>query len=500
MRKRVSKQRRFDCSAIHDLQLNFECRDEIIPILRALQEIYLQPKLRETMLDLIEADVLRRDDDAGQLRHDTGREGFDLWQILVLAAVRLGCNLNYDNLHDLAENHINLRTMMGLGDWQQGTSSSPKKSDFCWQRIRDNICLITFSTIEKISHLIVGAGHVLVPEAARTARGDSFVIETNIHHPTESSLLIDGWELILKQALPLAEKYDVAGFRQHESLLQKMKSIARNIQRIATKKGPNYKDRLRVEYGKLIKQTRILLQRAEQICTAVQQGDRVRSIAILAELRTFMQLTAQVLGTAQRRVMQNESVPNEDKLFSLFEPHTQLYKRGKAGEPIQLGRQLLIFEDGAGFITHHHLLPRDVGEKDVAVEQTRVLQTRLGGKLEEVSFDRGFHSPEIQTELKKIVRHVCLPKPGAKQAPVQEQEADEIFHAAKQRHSGVESAIGALQSGNGCVRCRDRSEVGMERYVALAVLGRNLHIFGKLLIAREKPKALAGCTQRKSAA
>lgn len=499
MRKAFARQRRFDCSAIENIQLNLECRDEIIPILRALQEIYLQPPLRDSVLKLIEDDVLRRND-GSRARHDTGRAGLEHWQILVLAAVRLGCNIDYDKLQDFAENHRNLRHMLGLGNWSQESRSSAKKTDFNWQRIRDNVCLIQPSTIEKINHLIVSAGHVLEPAAAQTARADSFVIETNIHYPTESTLLMDGWELILKHALPLVERYDVRGWRQHLSLLQKVKRRSRIIQRIATKKGPNYKQRVRAAYGKLLQQTRRLLHRVRELCAAIQQRERVKSIEILADLRHFVQLTAQVLNTAQRRVMQGESVPNEDKLFSLFEPHTQLYKRGKAGEPVQFGRQLLVYEDGAGFITHFHLLPREMGEKDVAVEQTRLLQTRLGGRLKEVSFDRGFHSPFNQTELPKIVPHVCLPKPGVKQAAVQEREADEIYHAAKQRHSGIESAIGALQSGNGCQRCRDRSELGLERYVALAVLGRNLQVLGNLLIAREKPRALAGHTQRQSAA
>jgi hypothetical protein len=450
-------------------------------------------------LKLIEDDVLRRDD-GSRARHDTGREGLEHWQILVLAAVRLGCNLNYDKLQDLAENHRNLRQMLGVGDWRQAARSSPEKSAFSWQRIRDNVCLVQPSTMEKINHFIVAAGHVLAPAAARTARVDSFVIETNIHYPTESTLLLDGWEQIHKRAVPLAEQYALRGWRQHAYRLRTVKRLARNIHRIAAKKGPNYQQRMRAAYGKLLQQTRGLLYRVHELCTTIQKRERVKSIEILADLRMFVQLTEQVLNTSQRRVMQGEQVPNEDKLFSLFEPHTQLYKRGKAGEPVQFGRQLLVYEDGAGFITHFHLLPREMGEKDVAVEQTRLLQTRLGGRLKEVSFDRGFHSPFNQTELAKIVPYVCLPKPGVKQAAVQEREADEIYHAAKQRHSGIESAIGALQSGNGCQRCRDRSELGLERYVALAVLGRNLQVLGKLLIAREKPLALAGHTQRQAAA
>ena len=195
--------------------------------------------------------------------------------------------------------------------------------------------------------------------------------------------------------------------------------------------------------------------------------------AQLDQLRTFIERTEQVCDTARRRVLKGEKVPNKEKLFSLFEPHTQLYKRGKAGKPIQFGRLVMIYEDAAGFITHHYLLPRDGQDRDVVVNQTRMVQDRLQGRIEEGSFDCGFHSPENQQKLAQIIPHPCLPKPGAKQSAEQQSTASIQFHKARQRHPGVESAIGALQSGNGLKRCRDRSELGFERYVALAVLGRS---------------------------
>ena len=99
IRKPFSDQRRLDCDAIKNVKLNLNCRDEIIPILVALQYIYLTPSVRDAILMLIAKDVNK------DSRRDIGREGFDDWQILVLAAVRLGCDLDYDKLQDLAEQH-----------------------------------------------------------------------------------------------------------------------------------------------------------------------------------------------------------------------------------------------------------------------------------------------------------------------------------------------------------------------------------------------------------
>ena len=144
-------------------------------------------------------------------------------------------------------------------------------------------------------------------------------------------------------------------------------------------------------------------------------------------------------------------------------------------------------------------MDRNEGDKDVAVRGTKCLQEAFDDKVNRLSFDRGLHSPENQTKLPELVENVRLPKPGAKQSVVQLESADEEFLAAKQYHSGIESAIGALRSGNAMQRCRDRSEVGFERYLQLAISGRNLHTLGRMLIAKENANAAAGHTRRKAA-
>jgi hypothetical protein len=474
MRKPFSSQQRLDCSTVLDVPLNVECRDEIIPILRALQHIYAKPARRDEILRLIADDVNK------DARDDCGRDGLDYWQILVLAAVRLGCNLDYDKLQDLAEQHRALRQVMGVGDWDGD-------STFSWRRIRDNLCLVQPATIDKISHAIVAEGHCIDPDAAKQARADSFVVETNIHYPSESSLIRDGLRKIIEQCVRLAAGA-VAGWRQHEHLLKKIKKLSRQIEPIASRKGPKYEERIQKPYRALLRLANKILARARALAAA-------RDPAVVAELSQFIERTTQVCGTARRRVLEGETVPNADKLFSLFEPHTQLYKRGKAGEPIQFGRLLLVYEDAAGFITHHHVLPRDAADRDVVVEQTRIVQQRLGGKIEEASFDRGFHTPANQEQLATIVAHPCLPKLG--KAGEKQAASSVRFRAARQRHPGVESAIGALQSGNGLERCRDRSELGFDRFVSLGVLGRNLQVLGKLLIAREASRSEAARTLRR---
>jgi hypothetical protein len=185
MRKAFSKQRRLDCPAVGKVALNYECRDEIVPILRAMQELAQQPILREKVLAFIEQDVCRTGSDAA-VQSDAGREGLSYGEILVLSAVRLGGNLNYDKLQDLAENHRNLRHVMGVGDW-----------------------------------------------------------------PTESSLLIDGWEQIYKRALPLVEQFGGEGWRKHEHRLRKA-----NRTSAGDRASPRDPTRTRAERGQVVQLAR----------------------------------------------------------------------------------------------------------------------------------------------------------------------------------------------------------------------------------------------------
>ena len=111
MRIAFDPQLRLDCPVVPEVRLNTDCRDEIIPILRALQHIYGRPELRDQLLEAVAQDV------NGITRADRGRPGMDYWSILVLGAVRLGCNFNYDRLQNLAEEHRSLRRIMGIDGW-----------------------------------------------------------------------------------------------------------------------------------------------------------------------------------------------------------------------------------------------------------------------------------------------------------------------------------------------------------------------------------------------
>jgi hypothetical protein len=475
-----------DCLPIEKIALNIESRDEIVPVLVGLQHLYSQIDLRIQATNLIAADVNQK------TRDDIGREGFNYWQILVLGTVRLGCNLDYDKLQDLCENHRALRGILGVGDWDE--------TSFGWRRINDTLALLKPDTLERINELVVRHGQQLHGDAAAKVRADSFVCETNIHYPTESSLIWDGMKKLVPLCRKLAASLGIEGWRQWSSELKKIKQQAREIARLSSSNSPTVKSGIYPAYGILLNRVGKVMNRIRSLqktgCAATLRKDQTRW---LAQIDRFYAPTSKVVSTAFRRTQLRETVANEDKIFSIFEPHTQLYRRGKAGEPNQFGRLVLVYEDAAGFISHYYLMGRQELDSDVVVEQTKIAQQKHGGEIEDASFDRGYFSKSNQTELKSVVPHPCLPPRHRNQYAAWLQEASVRTHDSRKRHSGIESAIGCLQSGNGLKRCRDRTEEGFERYLGLAVLGRNIHVLGKLLIASCNAKSEAARTKRKKA-
>ncbi len=220
-----------------------------------------------------------------------------------------------------------------------------------------------------------------------------------------------------------------------------------------------------------------------------------------AWLSHYMTLTEKVCDNARRRVLEGETVPNEEKIHSIFEPHTELIKRGKQPNPIEFGHKVLVIEDAAGFVVDYQVVENGVLDQDLVVPVMKKLQKKFAGKIKSASFDRGFHTPDNQEELGRRSWErpapIATERNGTRKGRRQQREGIVAFRQRRVRnHPGVESAIGALQAGNGLKRCRDRSKLGYERYVALGILGRNLQTLGKLLLARDQADCQAAKSKR----
>ena len=182
--------------------------------------------------------------------------------------------------------------------------------------------------------------------------------------------------------------------------------------------------------------------------------------------------TEYMYNLANRRVLQGEKIPNPEKVFSFFEPDTELINRGKVPHSIEFGHRVLVMQDSAGFIVHSQVLGIGVTDEKVLVDVMKKLQDRFNGKICSASFDKGFWTPNNLAELSKIVLVACLPKKGKRSTADAEREGSKAFGSARKWHAGIEFAIHALGSGNGLIVCRDKGIDGYNRYVALGVLGK----------------------------
>jgi|TARA_B110001454_G_C12699714_1_gene426055 IS5 family transposase len=206
-----------------------------------------------------------------------------------------------------------------------------------------------------------------------------------------------------------------------------------------------------------------------------------------SEIDRFVNHADCFMDQIRRRIIQGESIPHEEKVFSVFEEHTEWISKGKAGVPVELGLRVAIVEDQFGFILHHKVLQQDTDDK-IAVPIIQETQERFPG-LEGCSFDKGFYSPENQEELSNLLNLVVLPKKGKLSKKQREVEQSNDFRLKRQKHSAVESGINALEI-HGLDRCPDNGLDHFKLYTAIAVTARNLQKIGAL-VQKSKRKAEA---------
>jgi IS5 family transposase len=210
-------------------------------------------------------------------------------------------------------------------------------------------------------------------------------------------------------------------------------------------------------------------------------------LQLLSELAGYIGHAERQIDQIRRRVLQGETIPHEEKVFSIFEPHTEWISKGKAGVPVELGLRVCIVEDTHGFILHHKVMEQETDDK-VAVEMVAETQRRFAN-FDQCSFDKGFHSPSNQQELARLLTTVIMPKKGRLSETDQLREHSEEFRCAKRRHSAVESAINALQV-HGLDLWPDHGIDGFKRYVGLSVLARNIQKLGAIVLQTERALAL----------
>jgi hypothetical protein len=482
MRKVIDLQMEFWKKDIANIEFDLQSRDEIPKLLMGLQYIYSTPSIREQVSEVLKQIVPKQS-------QETGRPGMDLWKILVLGTLRLNCNWDYDKVLEMANNHSKLREMLGH-------SKTDFESQYALQTIRDNIVLLTPAILDEINQIVVKAGHSLIsPNKDPELKGscDSFVVETDVHYPTDTNLLFDAIRKMISLIAILCSEVGVTAWRQSHHNIIKVKRLLRGIQRLrrSTSKDEAKKqkrDQLIIDkHRNYIAVCQGFISKAKDTIHILREfgllsmGQELRLITI----EEYIGHAERQIDQIRRRVVFDEKIPHEEKVFSIFEPHTEWINKGKAGVPQELGLKVCVLKDQYGFLLHHCVMQQQTDDK-VAVDMVQEAKDRFDN-LVGCSFDKGFYSPENKSQLGEILDYVVLPKKGRLSVKDKEIEQSDEFVESRRKHSAVESSINALEN-HGLDRCLDHGLHGFERYVALSVLARNIQILGHMLQQKELKK------------
>ena len=334
-----------------------------------------------------------------------------------------------------------------------------------------------------VNHLIVKSSHTVVgkkPSEPLRGRCDSFVAETNVHYPTDVSLLWDAMRCMHRHAGPLGSKHKVLEWRQLQHLQKTLKDKFNKIRRIRRASRKDIKAYLKL-CAELIGRVKALLLELAAKGGSPQKIDKITN---------FVMHAVRQIDQIDRRLLKGETIPQNEKVFSIFETHTRWISKGKAGRPVELDVSVGIAEDPYQFILYHEIMWTG-SDVDFAVPLVEITK-ELFPDFCSVSFDRGFHSPANRTRLDELLVDNVLPRKGRLSKAERDREQGETFAAMRRQHPAVESAINNLEH-RGLDRVRSKGREGFARTVALAVVALNVHRLGRVLRqqAREQHRLAA---------
>ncbi len=334
------------------------------------------------------------------------------------------------------------------------------------------------------------------------ARCDSFVVETDVHYPTDINLLFDAMRKVITIVARVCEELGLSEWRQSKHNIKKLKNLYRQAQQLkrsragTSERAQEKRHKLQEAHRLYTDEAERYMEKARATITAMSGIMNVKSLAITYEVENYLGHAERQIDQIRRRVLQGETIRHEEKIFSIFQPHTEWISKGKAGVPQELGLRVCIVEDQYGFVLNHMVMKKS-GDEKVAIPLLEETKRRFP-ELTSCSFDKNFYSPENKKRLSAILETAALPKKGKLSEEQRMEECREEFVAARQQHSAVESGIHALDN-HGLDRCLDNGLPGFERYVSLAIVGRNIQVLGTILWKQEEQRRKAITKQAASA-
>ncbi len=453
------------------------------------QGILLEPVL-QSISDFLDdheemIEVVRRDLERGLKNPGTGRSGLTPPQVLRSLVLMRVKNWNYRELRERITDGYTLRQFTDF-------YCQPVPKHDAFNRAFNRL---TPETLQAVNELVVQAAVAVGLEDGQRLRVDTTVVQTDIHHPTDSTLLWDVVRVVTRLVLRLS----AAVQQRIQRFRNRTRAARRRMQEIQRMTPKERHERQTEKYRELIGVTEEVVNSAQKVVEQTRKArgkDLVAEMAIPAlrkEIDHYCELGDRVIDQARRRVLQGEQVSTAEKIYSIFETHTDLIKRGKMQTPIEFGHKVFLAESAQGLITQYEVLEGNPGD-DQQVEPSLARHQENFRRAPAVySSDRGFFSEtNVKSCKKKGVKVVCIPQRGGKKT-VQRQayEKSPAFKEGQRFRAGIEGRISVLFRGRGMKRCLAEGRQRFEVLVGAAVLANNLMRIAAMLSKRSSRKRRA---------
>jgi IS5 family transposase len=319
-------------------------------------------------------------------------------------------------------------------------------------------------------------------------RVDTTVVETNIHYPTDSSLLGDGVRVLTRAMKKIGKIAGEVGCK----LRDRSRSVKRRVMEIgraARAKGAQGKARLHKAYANLLGSTSRVLGQAKRFVQEIVNGtkrakgavEQAKLECLKGELERMMPRVRQVIAQTKARILRGET-RTEGKIFSLFEPSTEIIRKGKSGKPNEFGKMVKLQEAENQIVTDYEVYDQRPSDTDLLVSAIETHEAALGRTPRLVAADAGFYSAKNEAAAKaKGVKRVCIPNRSTKSAEKKREQRKRWFRDGQKWRTGCEGRISVIKRRHGLSRCRYRGDAGMRRWVGLGVIADNLISMGNAM-------------------
>jgi len=357
---------------------------------------------------------------------------------------------------------------------------------FCrlyWAPVPDDTTLMRWAntlqpeTLHALNDRVVQLAVQAKATKGRKLRLDATCVQTEIHHPTDSGLLVDSVRVLsrfVQRAKGLVKERLTNVQQACRSRLRTARRVAQTLHRQLRRQGEDKEAEQKKLYEQLIETTEQMVRQSRRVLAALGEQTEQQAKQLLASVQEVLPLIERVIVQTRTRVLEGRSVASEQKVLSLFEPHTRAIPRHKGGALVEFGRQVILDEVEGGIVTRYQILehPNEHGQAIEAVAHHVALFDHPPGT---VAGDRGVHSPETEAILKEAgVKRVAIPASGKLSEERQALEHTRRGLRGYRWRAGIEGRIASLRRDYGWRMCRYHGQDGMERWLGLGVMASNL--------------------------